>query len=84
MPEFRSLLDGYTRFKAGPWAEQRRRYEALAERGQHVPRLSPLVTDDEAHRFGEQPVAGEDRDVLAVPHVQRRLAAAQVVVVHRR
>ena len=37
----------------------------------------------EAQRLGEQPVAGEDRHVLAEGHVAGGLAAAQLVVVHR-
>ena len=39
---------------------------------------------EEPHRLGEEPVAGEDRDVLAELDVRGRPAAAQVVVVHRR
>ena len=43
-----------------------------------------LLGQRQAQRLGEQAVAGEDRDVLAVGHVAGRLAAAQLVVVHRR
>ncbi len=42
-----------------------------------------LALADQAHGLGEQGVAGEDRDVLAVDPVAGRLTAAQVVVVHR-
>ncbi len=31
MPELRALLDGYRRFRAGPYMEQRARYDTLAE-----------------------------------------------------
>lgn len=34
MPEFRALLDGYRRFRAGPYMEQRARFDALADQGQ--------------------------------------------------
>jgi len=34
MPEFRALLDGYRRFRTGPYATQRQRYDALANQGQ--------------------------------------------------
>ena len=47
-------------------------------------RARPLVVAEEADRLGEEAVAGEDRDVLAVDDVRRRPAAAQLVVVHRR
>ena len=39
---------------------------------------------EQRERFGLQPVAGEDRDAVAVDDVQRRPAATQRVVVHRR
>ncbi|WP_353216489.1 carbonic anhydrase [Sandarakinorhabdus sp.] len=34
MPEFKALLDGYSRFRTGAYQEQRRRYDALADKGQ--------------------------------------------------
>lgn len=34
MPEFRSLLAGYRRFRSGAYIEQRQRYDALAIKGQ--------------------------------------------------
>ena len=39
---------------------------------------------EQRERFGVQPVAGENRDAVAVHDVQRRTSAAQRVVVHRR
>jgi len=44
MPEFRQLLDGYDRFKSGPWVEQRRRYEALA--GGQAPPVMVIACSD--------------------------------------
>lgn len=44
MPEFRQLLDGYDRFKSGPWVEQRRRYQELAE-GQAPPVMVIACSD---------------------------------------
>lgn len=37
MPEFAALVDGYYRFRAGSYSAQKRRYDNLAERGQHPP-----------------------------------------------
>ncbi|OYX78701.1 MAG: carbonate dehydratase [Sphingomonadales bacterium 32-65-25] len=34
MPEFKALLEGYRRFRTGAYQEQRRRYDALADKGQ--------------------------------------------------
>ena len=34
MPEFKALLEGYRRFRNGAYQEQRRRYDALADKGQ--------------------------------------------------
>lgn len=34
MPEFKTLIEGYRRFRAGPYTEQRQRYDALANKGQ--------------------------------------------------
>ena len=34
MLEFKALLDGYRRFRTGAYQEQRRRYDALADKGQ--------------------------------------------------
>ena len=53
------------------------------ERGEHPGRLARLLAE-EPDRLGEEAVAGEDRDVLAELDVRGRLAAAQLVVVHRR
>ena len=47
-------------------------------------RLALLVAQHEPERLGVEPVARQDRDVLAVLDVARRPPAAQVVVVHRR
>lgn len=35
MPEFKALLEGYRRFRTGAYQEQRRRYDALADKGQN-------------------------------------------------
>ena len=53
------------------------------QRGEHPRRLARLLAE-EPDRLGEEPVAGEDRDVLAELDVRGRQAAAQLVVVHRR
>ena len=45
--------------------------------------LALLAPEHEAVGLREQPVAGEDRDVLAERDMARRPAAPQVVVVHR-
>lgn len=37
MPEFAALIDGYRRFRAGPYREQKERYDALATGGQAPP-----------------------------------------------
>jgi carbonic anhydrase len=34
MPAFKALLDGYARFRTGAYQEQRRRYDALVDKGQ--------------------------------------------------
>ena len=34
MPEFKALLEGYSRFRTGAYQEQRRRYDALVDKGQ--------------------------------------------------
>lgn len=34
MPAFKALLEGYRRFRTGAYQEQRRRYDALADKGQ--------------------------------------------------
>ena len=36
MPEFKALLEGYRRFRTGAYQEQRRRYDALADKGQQA------------------------------------------------
>ena len=56
----------------------------LARGGQHVRRLAGLLAEEVAEGLGVEPVAREDRDVLAELHVAGRPAAAQLVVVHRR
>lgn len=45
MPEFGHLLNGYRRFRETAWAEQRRRYEGLAERGQAPPVMVIACSD---------------------------------------
>ncbi|MGB7404087.1 MAG: carbonic anhydrase [Pacificimonas sp.] len=35
MPAFRALLDGYRRFRVGPYQQQRLRFDQLADKGQH-------------------------------------------------
>jgi hypothetical protein len=47
-------------------------------------RVAGLFVEDEPERLGVEPVAGEDRDVLAELDVAGGPAAAEVVVVHRR
>lgn len=37
MPEFAHLVEGYARFRKGPYQAHKRRYDALAERGQSPP-----------------------------------------------
>ncbi len=37
MPEFANLVEGYHRFRAGIYADQKARYDALAEHGQSPP-----------------------------------------------
>src|SRR4051794_25030704 len=60
------------------------RLDHLVQRGQDVRRIARLTLEHETHGLREQTVAGENRDVLAEPDVTGGLAAAQVVVVHRR
>jgi carbonic anhydrase len=45
MPEFRQLLEGYRRFRAGPYVEQRQRYDALANKGQ-APKVMIIACSD--------------------------------------
>lgn len=45
MPEFRQLLDGYRRFRAGPYQAQRQRYDALANKGQ-APKIMVIACSD--------------------------------------
>ena len=45
MPEFRVLLDGYRRFRAGPYVEQRQRYDSLANKGQ-APKVMIIACSD--------------------------------------
>src|SRR5919202_4910104 len=54
----------------------------LADRGEDVGRLALLLVQDEAEGLGVEPVAGQDRDVLAVLDVACRPPPAQLVVVH--
>ena len=58
--------------------------DQLAERRQHPRGLALLSPAEEPHRLGEQPIAGEDRDVLAEFDVRGRHPPPQLVVVHRR
>jgi carbonic anhydrase len=45
MPEFRLLIDGYRRFRAGPYMEQRRRFDQLANKGQ-APKVMIIACSD--------------------------------------
>ncbi len=45
MPEFRQLIEGYRRFRAGSYIEQRQRYDALADKGQS-PKLLVISCSD--------------------------------------
>lgn len=45
MPEFKNLLDGYRRFRAGPYVEQRKRYDLLANKGQ-APKIMIIACSD--------------------------------------
>lgn len=45
MPEFRLLIDGYRRFRAGSYMEQRRRYDNLANKGQ-APKVMIIACSD--------------------------------------
>ncbi|MCA3254421.1 MAG: carbonic anhydrase [Alphaproteobacteria bacterium] len=45
MPEFRALLDGYRRFRSGPYSDQRARYDALANQGQS-PKVMVIACSD--------------------------------------
>jgi carbonic anhydrase len=45
MPEFKALLDGYRRFRSGPYQAQRLRYDALANKGQ-APKLMVIACSD--------------------------------------
>ena len=45
MPQFKALLDGYRRFRAGPYVEQRQRYDALANKGQ-APKVMVIACAD--------------------------------------
>lgn len=45
MPEFRALLDGYRRFRSGPYQDQRARYDALANKGQS-PKVMVVACSD--------------------------------------
>ena len=69
---------------AADHARDARRGGQLGDRGQEAGRVAGLAREDVPERLGVEPVAGQDRDVLAVDLVVRRAAAAQVVVVHRR
>ncbi len=44
MPAFQALIDGYHRFRAGPWREQRLRYDALATA--QAPRVMVIACSD--------------------------------------
>jgi len=45
MPEFRQLIEGYRRFRAGPYVEQRQRYDSLANKGQ-APKVMIIACSD--------------------------------------
>lgn len=45
MPEFRSLIDGYRRFRSSDYIEQRQRYDALANKGQS-PKVMVIACSD--------------------------------------
>ena len=45
MPAFAALLDGYRRFRAGPYNDQRERFDALAHAGQ-APRVMVIACGD--------------------------------------
>ena len=45
MPEFRSLIDGYRRFRTAGYIEQRERYDALANKGQS-PKVMVIACSD--------------------------------------
>jgi carbonic anhydrase len=45
MPEFRSLIDGYRRFRSGSYVAQRQRYDALANKGQS-PKIMVIACSD--------------------------------------
>lgn len=45
MPEFRSLIDGYRRFRQAGYIEQRDRYDALANKGQS-PKVMVIACSD--------------------------------------
>jgi carbonic anhydrase len=45
MPEFKTLIEGYRRFRAGPYVEQRQRYDALANKGQS-PKVMIIACSD--------------------------------------
>ncbi len=45
MPEFARLLEGYRRFRAGAWPQQRARFEQLAHEGQ-APKLLVIACSD--------------------------------------
>ncbi len=59
------------------------RVRELAGGGEQPRRLRLLPREQQHERLGVEPVAGQDRDVLAERDVAGRPAAAQVVVVHR-
>jgi carbonic anhydrase len=45
MPEFKTLIEGYRRFRAGPYVEQRQRYDSLANKGQ-APKVMIVACSD--------------------------------------
>lgn len=45
MPEFKTLLDGYRRFRGGAYIEQRQRYDLLANKGQ-APKVMIIACSD--------------------------------------
>src|SRR5437763_13257323 len=55
----------------------------LARSREQPARLCPLLGEEEAEGFGVEGITREDRHVLPESPMTGRLAAAQVVVVHR-
>ena len=82
MTAFATLLDGYSRFRAGPYEEQRRRFDRLAAEGQSPPVMIIACSDsrvDPARIFDVAP--GEVfvlRNVATWCHRTNPMAASTV------